>query len=68
MGTKWEFFELDGAYFRKRANSGLAAVDDVFWPEGWTPYRGDPCRPFCWGSKISESELPVAARASRAAN
>jgi len=79
METVWDYFELDGAYFRKRADSGLAAVDEVFWPlpDGWVSYVGertlpdgrkftiDSCKPFCFGNKIDESQLPPEARAKR---
>jgi hypothetical protein len=75
METVWDYFELDGAYFRKRADSGLAAVDEVFWPlpDGWVSYVGertlpdgrkvtiDSCRPFCFGSRIEKENLPVEA-------
>ena len=75
METVWDYFELDGAYFRKRADSGLAAVDEVFWPlpDGWVSYVGertlpdgrkvtiDSCRPFCFGNRIEKANLPVEA-------
>lgn len=59
----YTYYELDGAFFRARAGTGLAAVDDVFWPlpDGWTPYKGDPCKPVCFGSRIEKANLPVEA-------
>jgi hypothetical protein len=55
----YEYFEYDNAHYRKRADSGLSAVDDVWFPSvGWTPYKGDKGKPFLEGIRVPESEVP----------
>lgn len=55
---EYEYFEYDNALFRKRADSGLSAVDDVWFPTGWTPYKGDRQEKFMFGDRIEPSQLP----------
>jgi hypothetical protein len=57
VGNKYEYFDYDGAYFRKRAESGLYRVDDVYWLlDGWVRYTGDAHKRYCYGYPITESD------------
>jgi hypothetical protein len=57
----YDYFENDGAYFRARANTGLAAVDDIWMGDQWEPYKGDCARRYLFGNKTKLANLPVAA-------
>ena len=57
----YEYFEYDNAFYRKRAGSGLSAVDDVWFPTGWTPYEGDLQEKYMFGDRIEPTALPRAA-------
>ena len=58
MIMDYEYFENDNAWFRKRAGTGLVCVDDVWTPYGWAPYTGDAQKPYFFGSRITEAEVP----------
>jgi hypothetical protein len=58
----WHYFvNIDGAFFRKRAASGLCCVDDVWTPTGWVPFTGDRGAPYAFGNRIDEGDLPIGA-------
>ncbi len=57
----YDYFENDGAYFRARANTGLAAVDDIWMGDQWESYKGDCARRYLFGNKVELANLPVAA-------
>lgn len=61
ISMDYEYFEYDNAFDRKRADSGLSAVDDVWFPTGWTPYRGDRQEKFMFGDRIDQTRLPCVA-------
>jgi hypothetical protein len=46
----YEYSESDGAYFKARADTGLASVDEFWTADGWTPYKGDRGAPVAFGS------------------
>lgn len=54
----FEYFENDGAYFRKRRHSGLIAVDQVWTGTAWENYKGDRQKPYCFGTQITAADLP----------
>jgi hypothetical protein len=55
----YEYFHFDNAFYRKRAHSGLFAVDDVWFPNlGWTPYKGDRQEKYMFGDRIEFTRLP----------
>ena len=58
----WEYLEYDGAFFRKRADSGLISVDEVWDGSAWVPYQGDRFDRGSFGNRITEAELPQAAK------
>jgi hypothetical protein len=62
MSKNAAYFELDGALFRRRA--GYVGVQDIWDGKQWVDYKGDGAKPSAWGSKITESDLPKAARSS----
>jgi hypothetical protein len=54
---EYEYFENDGAYFRARANTALACVDEVWTADGWKPYAGDRGKPYSFGNRVTEFEV-----------
>jgi hypothetical protein len=58
----YEYFYFDNAFYRKRADSRLSSVDDVWFDTGWTPYEGDRQEKYMFGDRIDVSALPDAAR------
>jgi hypothetical protein len=56
MGKDWEYFEHDGAYFRRDKTLGLIGVNEVRAGKRWMPYEGDPIKPAMFGDKVSEEE------------
>jgi hypothetical protein len=56
---KYEYFEHDQAYFRKRIDSGMFCVDDVYWPcVGWVPYSGDRQERYWFsGGRMDEGDV-----------
>jgi hypothetical protein len=63
LSHDFDYYWDDNAFYRARHGTGLAAVDDVWADGAWGPYRGDPGRPYCYGSKIPEAALPPGAAA-----
>lgn len=56
-GAEWDFFDLDGAVFR-RSRGNLGGVTDVFRErtQTWEPYTGDRTKPAVWGDRVDGPE------------
>jgi hypothetical protein len=65
MADDYDYFELEGAYFRRHRGLGTRGVHDVRAGNAWAPYKGDPLRPATFGDQVSEEE---ATRGMDAAN
>ncbi|MBI1207425.1 MAG: hypothetical protein GC191_09060 [Azospirillum sp.] len=48
----WDFFEHDGAHFRRP--SGPGGVSDVLHGKEWKPYSGDRTKPAVWGDPCGD--------------
>ena len=53
---KYNYFEKDGAIFRRKKSVKTMSVEDVKTPDGWKPYQGDRLAPVYFGDSISEEE------------
>jgi hypothetical protein len=58
--TTWQYFELEGSYFRKPARD-QAWIEDIWRDEEWEPYEGDPHRPLDWSNPVEAEDLPPGA-------
>jgi hypothetical protein len=56
MAGEYDYFEHDGAYFRRKKALGLMGVHEVRGANGWKPYAGDSMAPPTFGSRITEEE------------
>ena len=56
MADEYRYFEKDGPYFRKRADTKAPPVDEVRHGSEWVPFMGDRYAPVCFGSEVSEGE------------
>lgn len=55
----YSFFELDGAYFRRKNNGVTRGVHDVLHGETWVPYEGkDFLKPALWGDEVPDPLAP----------
>jgi hypothetical protein len=53
-----DYFERDGAYFRRHSSIPGTPVNEVWWPNtGWVPYRRDPVGLSWFGNQIDLFEL-----------
>jgi len=55
------YYQESGNYFRRRADSRRAEIDDIFMGDGWEPYRGDRSRRYRFGNRVELANLPVSA-------
>ena len=56
MTSEFEYFEKDGAYFRKRKALKMPAVEHVRHGNNWVPYTGDRLAPVVFGSEVDQAE------------
>jgi len=56
MASEFEYFERDGAYFRRPKGLGTMSITDVRAGDRWKPYKGDRLAPVHFGSRVSEEE------------
>lgn len=56
MADDFDYFEKDGAYFRRRKSLGLMGVHEVRAGNSWKPYHGNSMAPPTFGSRVSEEE------------
>jgi hypothetical protein len=55
MGESWDFFDHDGAKFRRPASSRRGRpVTDVLHGKEWVPYEGNTLDPALFGDRISD--------------
>jgi hypothetical protein len=52
MAQEWEYFEKDGAYFRRPKGTGTMSVHQMRGRNGWVPFKG----PVFFGSCVTEAE------------
>ena len=57
---KYDYFEKDGAYFRKDKDGEYIGVDEVKHPAGWVPYKGDRLAPVYEGDKLDREAIKAA--------
>jgi hypothetical protein len=56
MGKDWEYFERDGACFRRKKSLGFIDVNEVRAGNKWKPYNGELVKPAIFGDEVSEEE------------
>jgi hypothetical protein len=56
MSEEFDYFEHDGAIFRRAKALGLRGVQEVRGANGWKPYDGDSMAPATFGSRITEEQ------------
>lgn len=54
----WEYFEKDGAYFRRPAGRGYGGVTDVLHGSQWKPYTGDRTAAYLYGDRVEPEDVP----------
>jgi hypothetical protein len=57
--SEFDYFDLDGAYFR-RPKGFIGGVTDVLVDGEWRPYTGNRTKPALYGDRISDPlQAPV---------
>jgi hypothetical protein len=54
--TEYAYYVYDNAVYRKRADSGIPAVEEVKSKGNWLPYDGDSLAPVYFGDRITKQE------------
>lgn len=54
LGGEWEFFEHDGAFFRRPAGRPGGVTHVLAAEKGWKDYRGNRTDPVLWGDKVAD--------------
>jgi hypothetical protein len=57
---RYDYYEKDGAYFRKNKKMKHIGIDDVKHPDGWVPYKGDRLAPVYFGDKLEQADIDEA--------
>jgi hypothetical protein len=50
----YDYFEREGAYFRRRSGKATRAVDDVLHGDKWVPYEGDRLDAGAWSDPCED--------------
>jgi hypothetical protein len=58
LDKAFRFFELDGAFFRRKAGKVSTTVDEILHEGKWKPYTGDRSRPAAIGNIILAKDVP----------
>jgi len=56
MAGEFDYFEHEGAYFRRPKGLGTMSVTHVRAGDKWEPYGGDRLAPAHFGSEVTEKE------------
>jgi len=56
MTSEFEYFEHEGAFFRRPKNLGTMSITHIRAGDRWEPYKGDRLAPAHFGSVVTEEE------------
>lgn len=63
--TEYDYYEKEGAYFRKRKSLRMPAVEHVRHGHNWVPYEGDNMAPVSFGNRVTEAEATAGMKEHR---